>query len=63
MHRYLPKHWKQRFAAGLALLFMVIAGLPLMFSIVLVLAAKLWPVLLPISVLVLVGRILARWRR
>ena len=63
MYRYLPKGWKLRFAAGLALLFMLIAGLPLMFSIAMVLVAKLWPLLLPIAIVVLVGRLLARWRR
>lgn len=63
MYRYLPRQWKQRIAGGLALLVVLIAGLPLMFSVLLVLAAKLWPVLLAIAIVVLVCRLLARWRR
>ncbi len=63
MYRYLPRGWKLRFAGGAALLFMLTAGLPLMLSTFLVLAAKLWPLLLPMAILPLAGRILARWRR
>lgn len=35
MFKYLPKQWKQRIAGSLALLVMVITGLPLMFSVAL----------------------------
>ena len=62
MYRYLPKQWKLRIAGSLALVIVLIA-VPLMLGIVLVLAAKLWPLLLPIAIVVLVCRILARWRR
>lgn len=63
LYDYLPKQWKQRIAGSLALLIALIAGLPLMFGIALVLVAKLWLVLVPIAILALVCRILARWRR
>ena len=62
MYKYLSKQWRLRIAGGLALLFALIAGAPLMFSVVLVLGAKLWVVLLLMAVLVLVCRNLARWR-
>jgi len=63
LYDYLPRQWKLRIAGSLALLFMLIAGLPLMFSVALVLGAKLWLVLLPMAILGLVCRILVRWRR
>ena len=63
MYKYLPKQWKLRIAGNLTLLLALIAGLPLMFSVALVVVAKLWPVLLPMAILVLACRILARWRR
>jgi hypothetical protein len=62
MFRYLPRRWKLRCAAAMALLFMVTAGLPVIFSVALVLAVKLWPVLVSMTILVLACRILARWR-
>jgi hypothetical protein len=60
MYRYLPRSWRLRLAGGAALPFLLVAGLPLMFSVALVLGAKLWPVLLLLAIVVLVGRILAR---
>jgi predicted ABC-type sugar transport system permease subunit len=63
MYRYLPKQWKLRIAGGLALFFGVIAGAPLMISVVLVLVVKFWSILLPLAMLAFVYRLLARWRR
>jgi hypothetical protein len=63
MSKYLPKQWKRQIASSLALFFLLITGVPLMLSIAVVFVEKLWPILLSIAVLMLVGRLLARWRR
>ena len=63
MLRYLPEQWKRQIGGSLALLFLLIAGVPVILSVAAVFVEKLWPILLSVAVLILVGRLLARWRR
>jgi hypothetical protein len=61
LYKYLPKEWKGQIATSLTVLLMLMAG-PLLFSVALVLITRLAPVLLPLLILTVVVRLLARWR-
>ena len=59
MFKYLPKQWKRQ----IALLFLLIAGIPFILSVAVVFVEKCWPLLLSVAVLLLGRWLLVRWRR